>query len=148
MIFVFHRFGAGGICGVVRSRQTFIGVIGGVNIGRRVTRAGAVNKGVIGRLIMSRRLSVSWRMGIVGRVSMCGFVNGDVSINPRVVRAGAVNEGVIGHVIMSGILGIVGCVNMSGFTNGDVSMGRRVNKSCRSTKKSVAVVSVGRSVVW
>jgi len=113
-----------------------------------VTRAGAVNKGVIGRLIMSRRLSVSWRMGIVGRVSMCGFVNGDVSINPRVVRAGAVNEGVIGHVIMSGILGIVGCVNMSGFTNGDVSMGRRVNKSCRSTKKSVAVVSVGRSVVW
>jgi len=156
-------FGVGGICGVVRSRRTFIRVIGGVSMNRGMSISVIVNRvlGVSGRVIMSRRLSVSWRMGIAGRVSMSGFVNGDVSMSRRVIRAGAVNKGVIGHVIMSGVLGIVGRVNMSRFMNGDVSMGRhviragavnkgvhRVSECCRGAKRSVVVVSVGRSVVW
>jgi len=92
--------------------------------------------------------------GIVGHVNMSMFMNGDVSMSRRVIRAGAVNKGVVGHVIMSGVLGIVVRVSMSGFVNGDVSTGvelivvGRVNKSCGSTKKSVVVVLVGRSVVW
>ena len=139
-------FGVGIIHGVVRSRRTFIGVIRGVS--------------------MSRVL------GIVRRVNMSRFMNGDLSMGwyviraeavnkgieliivGRVIRAGAVNKGVVGHVIMSGVLGIVRRVSMSGFVNGDVSMGvelivvGRVNKSCGSTKNSVVVVLVGRSVVW
>ena len=72
-------FGVGIIRGVVRSRRTFIGVIEGVSMSRfmngdlsmswHVIRAGTVNKGVIGRVIMSRVL------GIVGRVIGVGVVN-------------------------------------------------------------------------
>jgi len=82
---------------------------------------------IVGRVIMSRRFSVSWCMGIV---------NGDVSICRRVIRLGVVStRGIVGRVIKAGIVnrGIVGCVI----------------KSCRSAKKGVVVVVlIGRPVVW
>ena len=99
-------------------------------------RAGAVNKGIVGHVNMSRfvnrGLNMSCRVirtgavneGIVGRVNMSRFVNRGSNVSCRVIRAEAVNRGV------------------------ELIVVRCVIKSCRGAKKCVVVVSVGRSMMW
>ena len=82
-------FGVGVIRGVVRSRQTFIGVIGGVSMNRAMSISVIVSRGwgVVGRVIRSGAVKKGVGLGIVGRVNMSRFVNRDVGIS-RIVSRG------------------------------------------------------------
>jgi len=84
-------------------------------------------------------------LGIVGRVNMSRFMNGDLSMGWYVIRAGAVNKGVIGRVIMSRVLGIVGRVSMSRFMNGDLSTSWHVIRAGAVNKgiELIIVVTLG-----